>query len=375
VDPPARRRTDPAPSFLHRARRLRFPLIVYAVSRLVTLAMALVIAATEPRLSVMRVLTKWDGLIYLSIVRAGYAASVPGPRESTIAFFPGYPVTVWGVGEVTRLSPPVAGLVVSVLAGAAACVAIWKLAEHLADAGIADRTVTAFCFFPSAVVLSMMYSEGLFLSLAALCLLALLDGRWVVGGLSAGLAGAVRPMGIVLTVVALYAAGEAIVRRRDWGSLVAPILAPLGFLAYFAYLDLRVGTPLAFFDVQDRIWHQRFDFGLSNLRKLADLIVGREDLRNPLLVPAILGAAIAVVLLLKWRPPLIIAIYSVGVLAIGFMSSNPSSLPRFLLAAFPLLIPVVAALPPRAFPVYTAVSATLMAAYFELIGSDYGLAP
>ena len=85
------------------------------------------------------------------------------------------------------------GCVVSLIAGLFATVGLWHLAARLTDDATADRTVVLFAFMPAAFVMSMVYADALFVCLAVVCLLALLDGRWVAAGVAAAGAGFVRP--------------------------------------------------------------------------------------------------------------------------------------------------------------------------------------
>jgi len=133
-----------------------------------------------------------------------------------------------------------------VLAGAAASVVLWLLAEHVADARTANRAVLLFCFLPPAFVLSMVYSEALFFLLVGLCLLALVRERWLVAGVAAALAGLVRPTGLVLILSCGWAAVAAIRRHGSWRPAIAPLLAPAGTLAFFAYLQMHTGDWLAY---------------------------------------------------------------------------------------------------------------------------------
>jgi hypothetical protein len=57
------------------------------------------------------------------------------------------------------------------------------------------------------------------------------------------------------------------------------------------------------------------------------------------------------------------------------LSSNTTSLPRYLLAAFPVLIPVARQLSDEAYPMVVAASATLMATLFWTTSLVTWLAP
>jgi xanthosine utilization system XapX-like protein len=343
-------------------------LAVFAASRLVTLLMAVAITAVSGR-SLSDVLARWDGGWFLAVVDHGYpetvATGVGVQAQTTIAFFPGYPLLIQAGSSVTGLSPAVTGVAISTLAGAAASAVLWLLAARVTDARTADRTVILFCFFPAAFVLSMVYAEAVFVVLVASCLLALVLERWTVAGLTAAAAGLVRPNGLVLTLCCGWAAVQAIRRHRSWWPAIAPVLAPTGFLAFYGYLYLRTGDALAYVHTQRRGWDQGFDFGVSNLRSALAIAGSRRfEFYVLVMVACLAGIGVALYLLVRWRLPAPLMIYVMGIVGIAFLSSNPTSLPRFLLAAFPVLIPISHHLPGQAYPVVVAGSAASMATLF-----------
>lgn len=365
----ARPRLDHGPRLAADARHgVRLSLVVFAASRLVTVVVALAIAAVSNR-SVTEVLARWDGGWYLAVVQRGYpdavADGVGAQAQNTLGFFPGYPLLIQAGSSLTGLSPALVGVLISSLAGAATSVALWLLAERSADAKTASRTVVLFCFFPSAFVLSMVYAEALFFLLVATCLLALVLERWLIAGVAAGLASLVRPNGLVLMLCCGWAAAQAIRHRRSWWPVVAPLLAPTGTLAFFGYLQVHTGDWLAYVHTQKRGWDQGFDFGVSNIRTLLSVLASRQFGFYVLMLAAcMLGIAVALYVLVRWPLPAPILIYVLGIVGVALLSSNTTSVPRFLLTAFPVLIPIARSLSDEAYPTVVAASATLMATLF-----------
>lgn len=349
-------------------RGVSLSLIVFAASRLVTFLMAYAITTVSGP-SLTDVLARWDGGWYLAVVQRGYPDAVADgsgvAAQSTIAFFPGYPLLIKAGSSVTGLSPAVIGVVISTLTGAAASVVLWLLAARVTDAKSANRTVVLFCFFPAAFVLSMVYAEALFVLLVAGCLLMLMLERWAVAGLAAAFAGLVRPNGLVLTACCGWAAIQAIRRHGSWRPIIAPLLAPTGTLAFLWYLYLRTGDPLAYIHTQKRGWDQGFDFGVSNVQSAIAIVASRRAEFYVLVIAAcLIGIAVALYFLVRWRLPAPLLIYVVGIIGIALLSSNTTSAPRFLLAAFPVLIPIARQVPDEAYPVVVACSAALMATLF-----------
>jgi hypothetical protein len=83
-----------------------------------------------------------------------------------------------------------------------------------------------------------------------------------------------------------------------------------------------------------------------------------------LIAACLIGIAVALYCLIRWRLPAPLLIYVVGIIGIALLSSNTTSAPLFLLAAFPVLIPIARQLSDEAYPVVVACSAALMATLF-----------
>ena len=81
----------------------------------------------------------------------------------------------------------------------------------------------------------------------------LIDERWLLAGVAAGLATATRPNGIALFAACAVAAAIAIHRRRDWLSLIAPLLAPVGFISFQLFLPGHTGESWPWFRVQREV--------------------------------------------------------------------------------------------------------------------------
>jgi hypothetical protein len=356
-----------------------FALSAFLASRAATLIAAAGIALGTGS-SIGRVLSRWDGGWYVSVALYGYPSTVPGGHgdaaQSSLAFFPGYPLLMRAFSSASGLSPELAGLTISFAAGCGATLAIRALAVRLADDETAERVVVLFVFLPAAFVLSMVYAEALFLFLAAGCLVALLDERWLAAGCLATAAGLVRPTAIALVVASAWAAIDSIRRGGTPAALIAPGLASLGSLAFLGYLWVHTGHALAFFEVQSRGWGNRFDLGVSNVRSvLQHLVEGRVTFFVAILAVVAGAVALGLWLLIRWRAPAPVVAYVVVVVALAFMGSNPLSVPRFLLAAFPILVPIARWLTPRATAVLVGASAVAMATLFFVTGTSAVLPP
>lgn len=334
---------------------VRGTLAAWAVGRVATFAGALAFAIQRHKLSLApRVFTLWDGRWYLELARHGYPHTLPAPGTySPLAFFPGYPILVGLLG-----ASPVAAVLVAWGTGAVAAVLVARVAERVVGERAALAAAVAFCLFPGSYILSMAYAEGLAIALSAACLLALLDRRWVAAGVWAALAAATRPNALVLVACCVVAAWQA----RDRRAWIAPLLAPAGLAVVALMQWVATGTPTAWSRAEAAGWHQHVDFGASSARTLAAFLLG--PFGHPVIFMVGLGMLVSGVLVLELRhlrPPAVVAVYTAGILALAYSSSEFNGRPRFLLTAFPLLFPL-ARLPRWAFGLTMAASVVGMAA-------------
>jgi hypothetical protein len=367
---------SPPVAVRHPPRWLAFPVLVYVVSRVVQL---MVIGWMHPRRegSVYDRLFAWDGGWFLRVAQEGYPHGYTYNADGTLAgnglaFFPGYPLAIRLVHEVTRLPYADAALAVSWLAGAAAAAVVYRLGTRLYDARVGAAFVVLFCTQPMSVVLGMAYSEGLFVALAAGTLLAAHRGAWLTAGLLGLAAGLSRPTGVAVAMALAVAAALAPRRGEPgtsrWRPVIAAVVALCGVPAYLAFVALRVGNWHAWFDIQTAGWGSTFDFGASTARFVADTLRG-EDQWVPLsvaliLVLAVVSAVVATVS--RTWPPLLVYGLSALVLVIG-QSGYFHSKPRLLVPVLLVLVPPAVALGrarPRA--------AALFLAGWALFGFWYG---
>jgi hypothetical protein len=323
----------------------------------------------QPGLRVREELVDWDGRWYLALAQHGYPTHIPPGAgdiaQNTAGFYPLYAVLVRVTTTLTPLRDVDAALFVAVVAALGALVVIDRLAVRLCSEDVGMRTVVLIAFAPGAIVLSMAYSEGTFMLLAALCLLSLVDRRYVVAGVFGALGCLTRPNSVAL-VVACAAAVYTEWRRddRDGSVVVAPILATAGFAALPVYHWLHADAPLAYWQSQHRGWGQGFDFGTSNLGSMYDVL--RDPSHDYNLLLGTIGALLVaggLVAMWYWRPPLPVVAYTLVVVALAFGSSQLVSTMRFAMTAFPLTIAYARILRNNAaFAVAVGVSAATMAA-------------
>lgn len=336
--------------------------LAYLVSRALVMVGAGIVAAQRvvearqlgeerPRNAIrliVDVLTSWDGNWYLRIVRDGYPRLVPPnityeEPEARAAFFPLYPTVVRWIDRVLPGGDVLAALAVNVVLGAAAIYLVGLLARQVYGVGVAERSMMLMALFPGSFVLSFSYSEALLLTLAAACLLMLHQERWWAAGVLAALGTATRPNGVALVVACAVASYLAIRRRRDWSSLVAVVLSPLGFIGFQWWVGLHAGETGIWFRVQREAWREGTSFGATAISGAVDFLTAPLTSPTDFLTTASM-AALVLMALAAWKCPLPWPWlgYSATVVALMLLPATVTARPRFLYTAFPLLVAVAA---------------------------------
>jgi hypothetical protein len=302
---------------------------------------------------------RWDGSWYLRVATGGYPSTVPH-GQSTLGFFPVFPLASRGLAAVTPLSTQTAMLVVGFVSGAVFSIALWQLLLRVATHLEAQRALVLVLFFPGAFILSMAYSEPVMLAFLALSLVDLLDGRWVRAGVWGALATATRPNALALVPAGLFAAWLAYRRGEGRRAFLAPALTPVGFLAFMLFLRVRTGDLFAYFHAQRDGWNMHTDFGATTTRFLWH--AARHPTADFNQSQVAIGTLLVVVLLVyAWRRvPMVLYVYALAAVALAVSSNEFGARPRAILTAFPLLLPLARPLRDLSLSIWIGLSMTLL---------------
>jgi Mannosyltransferase (PIG-V) len=190
---------------------------------------------------------RWDSDFFLRIAQNGY-------DNASAAFHPLYPAAVAGLGRGFAGHYILAGLVVSLLAGAASFVLLYQLAERKLGADGGRRSVLYLALFPMALFFQAVYSESLFLFFVLAAFVLAERNSFAAAGLVTGLAILTRAAGLALLPALAILAWRNRARVRALGGLALAIpVAAIYPLVLWQQLD----DPFAFTDAQDR-WHRHF---------------------------------------------------------------------------------------------------------------------
>ncbi|HEV7899715.1 MAG TPA: mannosyltransferase family protein [Planosporangium sp.] len=359
---------------LRRWRWLGIPLAIYAGTRVVQLALIAWMLPAGDQTVTGRLLS-WDSGWFVRVARDGYPRgplSALGDNDAggSLAFFPGYPLLVRYLHYTTGLGFETAALAVSWIAAAVAAVLLFALGRRLYDTRVATILTLLFCAQPMSVVLSMGYSEGLFVAFVAGALLAAHRRSWLGAGLLGLAAALTRPTGAALAVAVAVAALIEVRERRAgrWRPVAAVVPGLLGVPAYLWWVGQRAGSWHAWFDIQTAGWGTTFDFGTGALRFVLDALRAGDGWVQVsvalLLITAVVAAGLAVAR--RVWPPLLVYGLTALVLAVG-QSGYYHSKPR-------LFVPVLVILVPGALALARARTRTaaLATAGYALFGLWYG---
>ena len=281
--------------------------------------------------------TPWanfDGAHYTSIARDGYGVF-------QFAFFPMYPLLI-------RLGHTISGFPYESVAVGISHIALFMglflFWQYLKDAPGRTWIIMLFLVYPASFFFAAAYTESVFFALSIGVLVRLQARRWVLAGVLAGFASATRLVGVFLWLpiaIALWNYRQHLTRVA-WFALC---MAPLGLVSYMVYLWRVAGDPLAFFHVQSAFGAGRSGSEIIFLPQLLwryariFMTVPQGEFLYHVAVLELSSLVFGAVLVVTaWRKRLDqgLILYSAGVIFLPTLTGTLSSMPRYLLAAFPL---------------------------------------
>jgi len=327
---------------------------------------------------------RWDAVWYLRIATDGYQQP-PYPFSQGVVFFPLYPSLLHVLLLFWPWSRALAAVILTNLCCLGVFLALYRVVELDYGPRHAARSVWLLALFPTSLFLFAGYSESLFLLLFLLCCYLARLHRWWWAGLAGGLATATRSVGIVALLpfaVSWYEIYGASLRhamaprleasRRDElpneprstaaavRALSAVLLIPAGIGGYALYLGLRFGHPLLF-STGETAWRRAITAPWRTVWLAAAALaahppavglaglVGSQD--SLFLLVFLVLSLPATVLLTRAHALVLWGVWLVALSTPAVLGHYPDpliSLPRYLLAAFPLFI-FLAATPRRTF--------------------------
>lgn len=339
-------------------------LVVYLVTRL-AVAMGVTAAYLSGlMLSWKHFLFRDDAWWYERIAQHGYGRTLQQffptgsihSHGSTWAFFPGYPLLIRGLHDATRIPYGISAFLLALVLAFVAIRAVYALGESYGGVAVARSSAVLVAVWPGSAAMNLPYSEGLFLAATAGSLLAIRRRRWWLAGGLGFVATLTRAIGVALVVAALAVAVREVWTRRDYLSIVTPVLAGAGIGAFYVYGWWVTGDPLIWRHAEN-LWHQHIDWGAELRRRIGHVatIRGERGVEGLLIILGLVMIVFMVTagIALRRRADLALSVYTVVALFMILAYSGVGSRPRMVLAVIPGFLWLARWLRPRAAEILT----------------------
>jgi hypothetical protein len=327
---------------------------------------------------------RYDGGWYRTIATVGYSYH-PG-AQSSVAFFPAYPLSMRALGWVVG-DPLTAGILLTFTCGLGFSILFYRWCLRILTPPAAKLALLMVLLFPYAWYLyGAVYADALFLVCTMAAFVLLEKDRPVLAGLVAAVATAARPVGagVVLGLLAVLLDRRGVltipyldrVRQVGWRAArtrgasgtqarvlrVTPralrpkdagiLLSGLGFAGWCTYLWIAWGSPTIFADIEGvpgwdqpqgpATWFKTVWF--THLSNLPEAITGRFLNADPLIYTLditfqgllSIGALCLIPLVIR-RIGWSYAVYVFGVVALPLLGTKDwQGTGRYMLAAWPV---------------------------------------
>jgi hypothetical protein len=278
-----------------------------------------------------------DGGHYLFIARSGY-----GLYQQ--AFFPLYPILI-RMFSFLPIPLPYVGIAISHIAFFIGILLFYDVALGV-NKKYALWSVVFLLAFPTSYYFAAVYSTSLFFLLSVAAFWAIEKRRWLAVGALGAFAGFTRVFGIVLLIPAVieYFRANA---KIHWRDVLAIGLIPAGLLAYMIYLYIKLGDAFSFIHVLPAYGSEKSGGHIILLPQVfwryAKILftVPPTTIEYSVAALEIITFLFFLYLLLRaFKTNLNVSyiLYSGIVLILPTLTGTLTSIPRYVLDAFPLFI-------------------------------------
>jgi len=286
-------------------------------------------------------LANFDGVHYLLI-------ALQGKFLYSEAFFPLYPLLIRLFSFGVRAYMPIVGAVISITSTVLGIWVLYMLVSQKYPA-TGNWTVLFFILFPTSFYFLSVYTEGLFFLLSVSCFYFLFKRNWFLAALCGCFASATRVIGVCLVLPFVIEYFSTFKQWKPKKSFLYVLLIPVGILAYMGYLWMTSGDPLRFMHVLPGYGSHRSGGSIILLPQV--LYRYGKILIFAFLQPTLMSYLTTILefvsvlcagytLYYGWIRRISPSLwwYSAVVLLVPTLSGTFSSMPRYILAAFPIFI-------------------------------------
>ena len=273
-------------------------------------------------LSFLNIWGVWDSTFYLRIAEIGY-------NDTTIlAFFPLYPLLIKLLNYIVG-NPYIAGVIVSNVCLLVACYYMYRLTALEEDEETSLNSVKYLLIYPTAFVLSGVFTESLYLMLIVMSFYYAKKGRWPIACVLGLFLAMTRSIGVflILPLAYEYIKSKEFKLNRIKPDIALLLLIPLGFCMFMAYNFYLTGDPVAFM-------HSESAWGKQAGNPIIILYQGLAGMKiNAFIALAVLG------LITVFYKKIGFSYWLVGVYSIMVpLTASVGGMHRYSLAVFPLFI-------------------------------------
>lgn len=195
-------------------------------------------------------LFKWDTGWYQSIVQHGYNDYHNSTIQSSIVFFPLFPMLIKAVTVVIH-SFTISAMIVNEIFLFLSFILFYRLEKKLQiDDTVIEMSLYFYAFFPFSFFLFLPYTESLFMFFIFLVFVLLEDRKYLLAAIAIGIATAIRTPALVLIVVYIaflvdenWEGVKKLLLKKEW--LYLP-LTITGIVCYVLFLKIHFNDPLSF---------------------------------------------------------------------------------------------------------------------------------
>lgn len=202
-------------------------------------------------MTLMDVLSQWDGQWYLRVAKEGYHWSGPDV-QANVAFFPLYPLLAKVLSLLTG-NLELSFFIVSLVSFFIFLIFLYKIAQEHFDKDTGFRTIWYLSIFPLSFVFSIFYTESLFMMLTAGAIYFAYKKKWMFAVLFSILSTLTRLSGLVLLPTLTYYYFKSN-KKYKLSEIIQISAIPMGIILFSIYLKFKVGDYLAFVHVL-KAWH------------------------------------------------------------------------------------------------------------------------
>jgi Gpi18-like mannosyltransferase len=218
---------------------------------------------------------RWDAGWYTEISQKGYSFSPD--RQSSVAFWPLYPMAIHAAHRITSLSPGRAAYDLSIVFAFLATIAIYGLVRLDWPEKTSRYIIALILFWPASYFLIAVYPESLFILLAALSLYMGRKKKWLWAGIFSALLALTKPYGVFMvpTLLAEYflVSGKdwrIFFKKWDWSPLLLPLVSVFSFM-YFNFA--KFGNAVAFLQTEKNWGRGYGNFALTLVWEAREFLV------------------------------------------------------------------------------------------------------